>query len=203
MQTTALEEKIKQLSADYIYEQAVGSLLLMLMSAMEDVEKGDAPLPYTIHEDLLAIKKDIRSYLLSLEDILEGEQEDRAAALEACMAKKEELLSIYETVYSYFSQWNLYSTLVSDQVALRKYKEEGIEVEKIDWSLFFADCHAFMESGNNLLEQKNYMGQILKCLPLHMARDKYYDTITQSLEAAFAGFPEPLSNLRKGCSVLH
>ena len=110
MQTTALEEKIKQLSADYIYEQAVGSLLLMLMSAMEDVEKGDAPLPYTIHEDLLAIKKDIRSYLLSLEDILEGEQEDRAAALEACMAKKEELLSIYETVYSYFSQWNLYST---------------------------------------------------------------------------------------------
>lgn len=125
---------------------------------MEDVEKGDAPLPYTIHEDLLAIKKDIRSYLLSLEDLLEGEQEDRAAALEACMAKKEELLSIYETVYSYFSQWNLYSTLVSDQVALRKYKEEGIEVEKIDWSLFFADCHAFMESGNNLLEQKNYMG---------------------------------------------
>ena len=88
MQTTALEEKIKQLSADYIYEQAVGSLLLMLMSAMEDVEKGDAPLPYTIHEDLLAIKKDIRSYLLSLEDILEGEQEDRAAALEACLAKK-------------------------------------------------------------------------------------------------------------------
>ncbi|MEI3523537.1 MAG: hypothetical protein V8Q36_05045 [Anaerotignum sp.] len=130
MQTTALEEKIKQLSADYIYEQAVGSLLLMLMSAMEDVEKGDAPLPYTIHEDLLAIKKDIRSYLLSLEDLLEGEQENRAAALEACMAKKEELLSIYETVYSYFSQWNLYSTLVSDQVALRKYKEEGIEVEK-------------------------------------------------------------------------
>ena len=75
LQTTALEEKIKQLSADYIYEQAVGSLLLMLMSAMEDVEKGDAPLPYTIHEDLLAIKKDIRSYLLSLEDLLEGEQE--------------------------------------------------------------------------------------------------------------------------------
>lgn len=187
LQTTALEEKIKKLSADYIYEQAVGSLMLMLMSAMEDVEKGDSPLPYTIHEDLLAIKKDIRSYLLSLEDLLEGDQEARTAALETCMAKKEELLSIYETVYSYFSQWNLYSTLVSDQVALRKYKEEGIEVEKIDWSLFFADCHAFMESGNNLLEQKNYMGQILKCLPLHMARDKYYDTITQSLEAAFAG----------------
>lgn len=40
LQTTALEEKIKQLSADYIYEQAVGSLLLMLMSAMEDVEKA-------------------------------------------------------------------------------------------------------------------------------------------------------------------
>ena len=36
----AMEEKIRNLSADYIYQQAVGSLLLMLMSAMEDAEKA-------------------------------------------------------------------------------------------------------------------------------------------------------------------
>ncbi len=114
------------------------------------------------------------------------------------MAKKEELLSIYETVYSYFSSRNI-STLVSDQVALRKYKEEGIEVEK-SIGLCFCDCHAFMESGNNLLEQKNYMGQILKCLLLHMARDKYYDTVSQSLEAAFAG--ESKNLLKNPCVLL-
>ena len=36
MSNIALEEKIRNLSADYIYQQAVGSLLLLLMSAMED-----------------------------------------------------------------------------------------------------------------------------------------------------------------------
>ncbi len=80
--------KNRTTSADYIYEQAVGSLLLMLMSAMEDVEKGDTPLPYTIHEDLLAIKKDILPYLLSLEDILEGEQEASLGCSGSLLGKK-------------------------------------------------------------------------------------------------------------------
>lgn len=187
MEHTALEENIRNLSADYIYEEAVGSLLLLLMSAMEDEEKGRQPLPFEIHSDILAIKDEIRKYLFSLEDLLEGSQEQRSAALENCAQLKEKLLSIYETVYSYFSQWNIFSTLVSDQVALRKYAEEETDAEKIDWSLFFADCHAFMESGESLLDQKNAMGQILKCLPLHMAREKYYDLLRQSLAAAFAG----------------
>ena len=45
MSNIALEEKIRNLSADYIYQQAVGSLLLLLMSAMEDAEKGVTPSP--------------------------------------------------------------------------------------------------------------------------------------------------------------
>ena len=187
MQPKALEEKIKHLSADYIYEQAVGSMLLMLMSAMEDVEKGETPLPYAIHEDILSIRTKIRTYLLSLEDILDGEACLRTEALESCLDAKVQLLRIYETIYSYFSQWNLFSTLVSDQIALRKYREDSISDDKIDWSLFFADCHAFMERGKTLLEQKKDMGQLLKCLPMHMAREKYYDIIRQSLQAAFAG----------------
>ena len=103
------------------------------------------------------------------------------------MGMKKRLLDMYETVYSYFSQWNVISTLVSDQVALRKYKEDGISQKQVEWSLFFADCHAFMESAENLLDQKNYMGQILKCMPLYMTRDKYYDNVQASLSAAFAG----------------
>ena len=97
MQTTALEEKIKQLSADYIYEQAVGSLLLMLMSAMEDVEKGDAPLPYTIHEIFFGYQKRY-SFLPSVSGRPSGRRnrKTRAAALEACVAKKEELLSSFK-----------------------------------------------------------------------------------------------------------
>lgn len=61
------------------------------------------------------------------------------------MELKKRLLSIYETIYSYFSQWNIISTLVSDQIALRKYKEDGVSQKQVEWSLFFADCHAFMK----------------------------------------------------------
>ena len=89
------------------------------------------------------------------------------------MELKKRLLSIYETIYSYFSQWNIISTLVSDQIALRKYKEDGVSQKQVEWSLFFADCHAFMESAETLLDQKTYMGQLLKCIPLYMTRDKY------------------------------
>lgn len=129
LQTTALEEKIKQLSADYIYEQAVGSLLLMLMSAMEDVEKATR-LCLTPYMKICWLSKR-HPFLPSVSGRHSGRRTGRPCGCSgSLLGKKEELLSIYETVYSYFSQWNLYSTLVSDQVALRKYKEEGIEVEK-------------------------------------------------------------------------
>ena len=55
MSNIALEEKIRNLSADYIYQQAVGSLLLLLMSAMEDAEKGVTALPYEIPADVQEI----------------------------------------------------------------------------------------------------------------------------------------------------
>ena len=126
MSNIALEEKIRNLSADYIYQQAVGSLLLLLMSAMEDAEKGVTALPYEIPADVQEIKEEIQAYLIRLEDLLESDAASRIVALEDCMELKKRLLSIYETIYSYFSQWNIISTLVSDQIALRKYKEDGV-----------------------------------------------------------------------------
>ena len=66
MSNIALEEKIRNLSADYIYQQAVGSLLLLLMSAMEDAEKGVTALPYEIPADVQEIKEEIKAYLRSM-----------------------------------------------------------------------------------------------------------------------------------------
>lgn len=183
----ALEENIKSLSADYIYEQAVGSFLLLLLSAMEDAEKGVTALPCEIPQDIQEIKSAILEHLFRLEELLADDAQRRVAALEDCMALKKRLLSIYETVYSYFSQWNIISALVSDQVDLRKYKKDGIDAKQVDWSLFFSDCRAFMEGAETLLKQKEYIGQLLKCIPLKMAREKFYDTVRTSLEAAFAG----------------
>lgn len=186
MQQTALEDKIQNLAAEYIYEQAVGSLLLLLMSAMEDAEKGEQPLPYPIDADILALKKEVQNALLSLKDTLDAPTAQREAVYTACATSKAKLIAIYETIYSYCSQWNLYSTLVGDQVALRKYKEEEIDLQKMDFSLFFADCHAFMADTHSEEEQKANIGHILKCIPLRMARNKYYDIVCKSLDAAFA-----------------
>ena len=77
MSNIALEEKIRNLSADYIYQQAVGSLLLLLMSAMEDAEKGVTALPYEIPADVQEIKEEIKAYLIRLEDLLESDAASR------------------------------------------------------------------------------------------------------------------------------
>ena len=46
------EEKLKKISADYVYNEAVGSLLLVLMSAIEDIERDENEIPYEIHSDI-------------------------------------------------------------------------------------------------------------------------------------------------------
>ncbi|MDD4842706.1 MAG: hypothetical protein PHU31_00025 [Anaerotignum sp.] len=187
MANHATEEQIKNLSTDYIYQQAVGSLLLLLTSAMEEEEKGITALPYEIPQDVKEIRKKIRHYLLSLEDLLESNAQERATALEECLELKKRLLSIYEIVYSYFSQWNIISTIISDQIALRKYTEDQVAQKQVEWSLFFADCHAFLESAQTVLEQNSFMGQLIKCVPIFMVRDKYYAEVSQCLNTAFAG----------------
>lgn len=186
MSNQAMEEKIRTLSADYIYQQAVGSLLLLLLSAMEDTVQGTAYLPYPLPPHVLELKDGVRAYLLRLEELLDSDPETRADVLEDALAMKDELLMIYETVYSYFSQWNLLSTQVSDQIALRRYKADGVAKKQVDWSLFFADCHAFLESAETRLQQKSYIGQLLKCIPLSMTRDAYFDVLEEALEDAFA-----------------
>lgn len=81
------------------------------------------------------------------------------------MELKKRLLSIYETIYSYFSQWNIISTLVSDQIALRKYKEDGVSQKQVEWSLFFADCHAFMKVRKLCLTRKPTWGSFSSVSP--------------------------------------
>lgn len=186
MANTHSEEKISALSADYIYQEAVGSFLLTLMSAMEDAQKGVSGLPYEIPAEVLQIKKKAQDYLLELENLLDGDPAARMAAFEECTALKKQLLSIYETIYGYIAQWNVVFTLVNDQIALRKYKEENLSEKEIDWSLFFADCHAFLEELDDPFIQKNAVCALFKCIPLRMAREKFYDETYAVLDNAFA-----------------
>lgn len=187
MDKNSIEQKIRSLSADYIYQQAVGSLLLLLVSAMEEEEQGVTAIPYEIPEDVLAIRREIRKHLLQLPETLEEAGEKREKALADCLSLKQRLLDIYRPIYPYFTQWELLFDVISDQLALFHYKDEHVADKAINWGLFYADCRAFLDSASNPAEKMDYMGQMLKCIPLLMARDLFYDEIERALIKAFSG----------------
>ena len=202
MNRAAVEKKLCDLGAEYVYEQAVGSLLLLLMSVMEDQEKGEQSLPYAIHADILENKQKIRQYILQLRDILEDTDESRReAAMQECMAQKQKLMQMYECIRCYMEQKQVLTVLAEDEMALRKYREENINTHDLDWSLFFADCHSFLESAESPMQQREYMGDLLRALPMRMARQKYYDLIAQNLKTAFQG--ESKAEIEKGLQMFY
>ncbi len=184
MSNYILEEKIKNLSTQFIEQKAIASFLLLLNSILEKEEQEE--IHYTIHDDIFALQSKIKQYILDLESILEDKKEVRLAALEDCIQLKKNLISIYESVHQYISIWNLHFTRINDEIAIRKYKEEKIVQENdINWNAFYADCIDFFETSSNALEQKTRMADILKCLPFRMAREKYYDILKKNMEYSF------------------
>ena len=194
------EQQVKKLSVDYIFEEAVGSLLLLLMSAVEGENAKVEELPSAAdYPEFAGLQEQIKKMLIRLEDLLGEETEAQKEALAEAQAMKVQLMSIYEMLYGYFSQWNICSAAVGDEMALRRYREEPVEPEKINWSIFIADCKAFLEESKDVLDEKERMGQLLKCIPMRMARDKYYHMIGQSMDAALTGESEAF--IEKGLSA--
>lgn len=181
--SNVLEEKIKDLSTEYIYNEAIGSLLLLLLSCVED--KQEKKFPYSLHSDILEIKNSIQNYILKIEEILNGEKQNKLSALDDCMNLKKKIISIYENIYYYFTNWNIPFSLINDEIAIRRYKKENILNKKLNLSEFYMDCVGFMEIAENLPEQKKFMGQLFKCFSLKMAREKYFDLLKKSLLFAF------------------
>ena len=105
-----------------------------------------------------------------METILDDDADLRNSALEDCMDLKKKLLSIYQTVYQYTSIWNIYFTMISDEVAVRKYKEQNISHKKVEWDIFYMDCNEFLKTAHDVLEQKSRIGELLKFIPLHIDR---------------------------------
>ena len=184
-----LEKEITALSTEYIFNEATGSLLLLLLSCMEDLEECSLGKIYEIHPELLALKKEIHSATISLKDVF-SDKDIKLAALENASRLKKQIVAIYENIYRYYAQWNIISTLISDEVALRKYREENHSDKKIELSMFYTDCMDFLQSADSISKQKNYMGQLFKCIPFKMARDKYFHLVEESLALAFGGESE-------------
>jgi hypothetical protein len=184
-----MEKSITSLSTEYIFNEAKGSLLLLLLSCIEDLEENSLSKTHEIHPDILNLKKHIHSATISLKGAL-GDKEIKLAALEDSLGLKKQIVAIYENIYRYYAQWNIISSPISDEVALRKYKEQNNTDKKIELSMFYTDCIDFIQSATSISQQKNFMGQLFKCVPFKMARDKYFQLVTESLVLAFGGESE-------------
>ncbi|MBS4960067.1 MAG: hypothetical protein KHZ62_04500 [Clostridiales bacterium] len=185
-----LEKKIQAMSSDYIYNEAVGNFLLLLMDRVEELKREIDYIPYELPKEISDIRNKINDFIINLEDILDADGIERTNALEQCLSLKKELVTIYGSVYRYFASWNVASALINDEVAKRRYKESYTDKKAIEFGLFYQDCAQFIHSANDPMEQKRYLGQLLKCIPLKMTREKFFDVVKHSLFLAFAGQSE-------------
>jgi hypothetical protein len=179
------EKKIADLSSKYVYNQTSGSLLLLLLSYIEESIETPAAEKYEIHHDIKEIKDKIVSYIPKLENLLD-DKGLKTEALNDCFKLRDDLLEIYRTVYRYFAQWNIISTVISDETAIRKYREDkNTKDKKIELSLFYTDCVEFLQSAESEAQFRNYMSQLFKCVPFKMAREKFFYLVKESLKKAF------------------
>ena len=180
------EEKLVSLSEKYIFNETAASFLLLLNSALEQKSEGRAfEENYNVSEDLKELRRKIKNYILSMDTVL-LDSEVRKNALEECINMKKQLVSIYEIIYRYFAKFNIVATMVSDEVAVRKYKEDSnVKDKKIELSLFYRDCVEFLQSSESETDLMHHVGELFECVPLRMTREKYFALMEKSLSEAF------------------
>ncbi len=162
-----------------------------------------AVVPYEIPKEIADIRNKADEYIINLEDILNGDG-DRFEALEEIGKLKKELVSYYKNIYDYYSEWNMLSASVTDETAIRKYKEQHLGLKKVEYDMFYTDCINFLTSSENISELRKYTAQLLKCMPMRMARAKFFDIVLRSLRASFDGESEDyvkksLAAFKRGC----
>ena len=183
------ENEIKKLCTDYIFNETKAAFMLLILSHAEELLKEDVK-AFDMPADLTNIKNEVKRYLSNIEGILNSSAETREAALEECVELKNRLVEIYKSIYSYYVQWNVTATPIGDENALRKYTQSDAFGKKIDYNRFYQDCFEYLDLSDSLFTQKTRIGKLLKCLPLKMTKDKYFDLVERSLHLAFGGESE-------------
>lgn len=135
MVSPKIEEKLSNLSAEYIYNEGIGNLLLLAISYTDRKKGEDGDMPFGMPEEIKKIRDKADSYIPELEDIL-GNNELRISALNEVLELKKQLVSLYGNVYDYFSQWNTLSLAVNDETAIRKYKEQHLATKRFSMRYF-------------------------------------------------------------------
>ena len=189
------EEKIKKLCTDYIFNETKTALMLYILNRAEDMLKPDTEQKCIVPEDVKKIIANADSIFVNIENILDS-SDKKEAAFEKCIGLKKQITDIYKAVYSYYVQWNIVATPIGDENALRRYKSENtLDKKKINLDMFYKDCYGYIKSAPTVFAEKSRIGKLIKCLPLKMTKDRYFDLVRRSLDIAFAGESEQAISL--------
>lgn len=204
MVSSETEKKLSTLSSEYIYNEGLGNLLLLAISAVDLKSGNNSEMPFETPDEIKTIRKETYEYIAELEDLL-GDNDARFAALNHVIGLKKKLVSLYGNVYDYYSQWNTLSLAINDETAIRKYKEQHLADKKVEFDIFYTDCINFLTSSENIEELRKYTAQILKCMPMRMARGRFFDIVLRSLRAAFSDASEEsiiksIEAFKRGCA---
>ncbi|MCD8036992.1 MAG: hypothetical protein LUE88_06425, partial [Clostridiales bacterium] len=71
--------------------------------------------------------------------------------------------------------------------------------------VFYTDCVNFLTGSEDIHQLREYTSQLLKCMPMRMARGRFFDIVLRSLRAAFDGESEDcitksLEAFKRGCA---
>ena len=101
MVSPKIEEKLSNLSAEYIYNEGIGNLLLLAISYTDRKKGEDGDMPFGMPEEIKKIRDKADSYIPELEDIL-GNNELEFQHLMKCLSLKNSLFpftEMYTTIF--------------------------------------------------------------------------------------------------------
>lgn len=102
MVSPKIEEKLSNLSAEYIYNEGIGNLLLLAISYTDRKKGEDGDMPFGMPEEIKKIRDKADSYILELEDIL-GNNELRISALNEVLELKTACFPLRKCIRLFFT----------------------------------------------------------------------------------------------------
>ncbi|WP_250227917.1 hypothetical protein [Anaeropeptidivorans aminofermentans] len=181
------EAELKLKYINHIKLKLKASFLMLLDNAVRLCHES-VPFEEELPEDLIVIRKRIVHHLKNLPDLLDLKMEERTEAIKEFKGLKEDIISIGESIYCYHSLNNIIS-----EIFLRYHKLHLIRSEKevkINLNNFYKDAISFVTREQHTDTAPYDIASLMRCFPLKMARNRYYDYVSKGIYALAEGSDE-------------
>lgn len=132
-----------------------------------------------IDADISSLHSFILDRVLTLEEVLKKDEQDRYAMVQEILKSRGILLEKFHTIYGYSAELNIFTFALDEIYHLRQMEEQ--DVEDLDYHQFYHDCYDFILQAKDPLQKDQRIRQILKNLPLRMTKDRFFDYIKESI----------------------